>query len=179
MQLVGVEARESEKHNPFLIAGAESRNNILLNPFLLPLSLWLTLTHGPVCHQRRRQQVSSVQRLFHSWAMLGFSGRSGSCIATHSLCLGVVPTPGSSHTPTLWVMLVDGVLVIQSLPEDETILLLSCCGYAGHTLLEWSERTLGMHLSPTHELLPWTLLGEVGWAAALDWMKISLSTSWV
>lgn len=65
MQLVGVEARESEKHNPSLIAGEESRNNILLNPFLLPLSLWLPLTHGPGCRWRRGQQVSSVQRLFH------------------------------------------------------------------------------------------------------------------
>lgn len=51
-------------------------------------------------------------------------------------------------------MLVDGVLVIQSLPEGGMIMLLSCCGHAGHTPLEWSERTLGMHLSPTLELLP-------------------------
>lgn len=71
------------------------------------------------------------------------------------------------------------VLVIQSLPEDGTITLLSCRGHAGHTPLEWSERTLGMHLSPTHELLPWALLVEVGWAAALGWVKILLSTSWV
>lgn len=51
MQLVGVEARESEKHNAFLIAGGESRNNTLLNPFLCPFSLWHTLTRGPVCQR--------------------------------------------------------------------------------------------------------------------------------
>lgn len=88
MQLVGVEARENEKHNLFLIAAEESRNNIPLSPFLVPLSLWHSLTHSPVCRWRRWQQVSSVQRLFHIWAMLRFSGRSG-LVLPHTACVQV------------------------------------------------------------------------------------------
>lgn len=88
VQLVGVEARENEKHNPFLIAAEESRSNIPLDPFLVPLSLWHSLTHSPVCRRRRRQQVSSVQGLFHTWAMLRFSGRSG-VVLPHTACVRV------------------------------------------------------------------------------------------
>lgn len=69
--------------------------------------------------------------------------------ATRSLCSGVAPLVGPSHTPTLWVVPVGVVLVDSPQPGGETTRPLSCHGSAGGPFWDGVKEPSGnAHLPP-------------------------------
>lgn len=89
MQLVGVEARENEQHNPFLIAAQKLRNNIFLIPCLLPLSVAQPYP-SPCCLPEKMTTFLYTQVDPYPEQCINFQAEVG-LYATHSLCSDVAP----------------------------------------------------------------------------------------